>query len=493
MRNEGLQLPVGEYALLGLAALVVLVAHALGAFYAYTQPVYDHATGSWFVMAYDILNGTLYRPFESEVGIGGTRYFPLYPLLIAGLVRLGLDYVDAGLLINLVSWVLAVGGAYVVLRQLEVQRVLAGVFAVFAVGSYGTLTTMTSVRGDLLPVAFVLWGVVASLRARPGGRLFLAAAAVCFMLAMAAKVTSLFWPLAVVVYFAVTDRMRQAAALSAMLALGGAAFVLVVQYASEGRFLDMMFVASGGGGSLFRFMQGPLHFERMARNADPLCYLAIGTSLFLLVTRFRELGSNLVAILFVSVAVMTAAIFGSRGTIHNHLIDINLAAMLLVATRYLDIRAKPNLIPLVLLFYALVIPGRFDYQYQRDRDHGFRTDAESHLRSIDGPVLSEHPGIPLAVGRHPFLADAFMVNNLQHKRPEIHARLQAELEARTFGAVILSHVGEVGWYEDIHFGGRVNELIEENYVRDRNFGRYVFFRPKREAEQGSNARRPDGA
>ena len=493
MGNEELRLPGREYALLGLAALVVLIAHALGAFLAYTQPVYDHATGSWFVLAYDILNGTLYRPFESDAGIGGSRLFPLYPLLIAGLVRLGLDYVGAGLLINLASWISAVGGAYVLLRQLEVQRMLAGVFAVFAVGSFGTLMTMTAVRGDLLPVAFVLWGVVASLRARSGGRLFLAAAAVLFTLGMAAKVTALVWPLAVVLYFAVTGRTRHAAILSGMLALGGAAFVLVVQHASEGRFIDMMLVTSDGGGGLLRFLRGPIYLEMMARGADPLCYLATGAGLFLLVTRFRKLGSSLVAILLLSVTVMTAAIFGSRGTIQNHLIDINLAAMLFVATRYLDIRAKPNLIPLVLLFYALVIPGRYDYQYHQDWDHGFRTEAENHLRSIDGPVLSEHPGIPLAIGRHPFLADAFMVSNLEHKRPEIHARLQAELEARTFDAVILSHVGEVGWYEEIHFGGRIRELIDEHYVRDRNFGRYVFFRPKSEAEPEPKPRAPDEA
>ena len=492
MRGNTIQFPASDQALLGLGALLVLGAHAFGAFLAYTQPAYDHATGSWFVIAHDLLNGTLYRPFESELGLGGTRYFPLYPVLIAGLVQIGLDYVEAGLLINVAAWVFAVSGAYVVLRQLEVQRALAGVFAVFAVGSYGTLMTMTSVRGDLLPVALVLWGVGASLRARSEGTMFLAAAAALFTLAMSAKVTSLFWPLAVVAWFALTGRVRQAAVLSALITLGTVALVLVVHHVSDGRFLEMMFATSSGGGSLFRFLLGPITFEEWVRGSDPLCYLATAAGVFLFVIRFRLLGPSLVGIVFISVLVMTVAIYGSRGTIQNHLIDINLAAMLLLATRYGDIRTRPNLVPLVFLFYALLIPWRYDYDYLRDWEYDFRIEAQDYLKSFDDPVLSEHPGIPLAIGRHPFLADAFMVNNLRDARPEIHARLQAELEARSFNAVILSHVGHIGWYEDGHFGGRFKELIEENYVRDREFGPYVFFRPRRDSDPDSNAPTPDG-
>jgi hypothetical protein len=107
-------------------------------------------------------------------------------------------------------------------------------------------------------------------------------------------------------------------------------------------------------------------------------------------------------------------------------------------------------------------------------------------------VLSEHPGIPLAVGRHPFLADAFMVNSAREKHPEIHARLEAEIEARGFETIILSHVDAQGWYEDVHFGGRIKSLIDQHYVRDRNFGPYVFFRPRREAQPEPNTLSPEG-
>jgi hypothetical protein len=485
MGEDKTSLSRAETALLSVAALLVLGAHAFGAFLAHTQPVYDHATGSWFVIAHDVLNGTLYRPFESDLGLGGTRYFPLYPLLIALFVKFGLGYEQAGLLINLVSWALALGGAFTILRQLDVPRVLAGTFAVFSVGSFGTLMTMTSLRGDLLPVSLVLWGVVASLKARSGGFTFLIAAAMLFTLALAAKVTSLFWPAAVVVYLAVTGRTRQAAILSSLLLVGAAIFLLAINHLSEGRFLEMMAVTSSGGGSLFRFLLGPVTFEGMLRGADPLAYLATVVSVFLLVARFRQLGSSLTGLMFISVMVMTMAIFGSSGTIHNHLIDINFAAMLLLATRFGDFRIKPNLAPLVIVFYALLIPWRYDYQYLRDWEHEARIEAQNYLKSFDDPVLSEHPGIPLAIGRTPFLADAFMVNSLRQARPGVHARLQAELEAKSFNTIILSHVGEMNPYENGHFGGRFMEWVEENYERDRQFGPYVFFRPKRESEQGS--------
>jgi hypothetical protein len=475
-----IRLTGAELALLGMSAVLVLSAHAFGAFLAFTQPSYDHATGSWFVIAHDVLNGTLYRPLESETGLGGTRYFPLYPLLIAGLVRLGLSYAEAGLLINVASWALAAGAAYMTLRTMEVQRILAGIFSVFAIGSYGTLTTVTSIRGDLLPLGFALWGVYAALKARSGNLVFVFIASLLFTLALSAKVTSLFWAAAMIVYLAMTGHRRQAMTMSALLALGAAVFLLWVNLASDGRFIDMMLVTSSGGGSLFQALLGPVRLEEMLRGSDPLAYLATIAGVVLLLSRYNQLRSNPAAVTLVSVLLMSVMIFGSRGTIHNHLVDINVAAMLMLASNYTDIRIKPNVIPLIFLFYALLIPWRHDYHYKNSWEHSARTEAQDYLAAFDDPVLSEHPGIPLALGRNPFLADAFMVNSLRGARPELHARLLADIKARRFNAIILSNVGAFDWYENGHFGGDFMQVVEANYVRDRGFGPYNFYLPRRE-------------
>jgi len=468
-----------ELALLALAALAVLGGHALGAALAYARPVYDHATGSWFVLATDLLDGTLYRPFVSEIGLGGTRYFPLFPVLLAGVLRLGLDAFRAGLLINVIAWGVALAGAYAVLRAWRVDRRLATVFGVFAVGSYATLMVMTSARGDLLPVAIALWGLYAAIRAgETGGTGRLALSAVLFTLAMAAKVTALFWPAAVIVHFASTRRIALAVRLALLMLLGVALFVVTMQWASHGRFLDMMIATSGGGRGWMRFIQGPLFFETFTRGADPLCFLAILASLTLLATRFGVLRFHLASALFAAMVVMTAAILGSHGTVENHLIDVNVAAMLLVATRYDDLRTRLHLVPIVLLAYGLLIPARFDVKYARSWECGFRRDAERHLEAFADPVLCEHPGIPIAIGRRPYLADAFMVNTMRTKRPQMTTRLRTDVEAQIFNVIVLAHLGAVDWYENVHFGDDFVDVVERHYVREKRFGHYQFFVPR---------------
>ena len=46
-----------------------------------TRLLLDHPSGAWATLADDLLHGTFYRPVESALGWGGTRYPPVYPVL----------------------------------------------------------------------------------------------------------------------------------------------------------------------------------------------------------------------------------------------------------------------------------------------------------------------------------------------------------------------------------------------------------------------------
>ena len=50
----------------------------------------DPTAGVWTAAALDARDGTLYRPIESDLGYGGSRYAPLHIVLQAGLMRAGL-------------------------------------------------------------------------------------------------------------------------------------------------------------------------------------------------------------------------------------------------------------------------------------------------------------------------------------------------------------------------------------------------------------------
>src|SRR2546422_2943002 len=56
----------------------------------------DNASGVWTALAQDLARGIFYRPTADAFGFGGTRYMPLFFALHAGLIRLSVDPVTAG-------------------------------------------------------------------------------------------------------------------------------------------------------------------------------------------------------------------------------------------------------------------------------------------------------------------------------------------------------------------------------------------------------------
>jgi hypothetical protein len=61
----------------------------------------DPTAGTWTAAALDARDGTLYRPIESSLGYGGSRYAPLHIILQAALMRAGMGPVAAGYLLDL--------------------------------------------------------------------------------------------------------------------------------------------------------------------------------------------------------------------------------------------------------------------------------------------------------------------------------------------------------------------------------------------------------
>src|SRR5262245_6661216 len=56
----------------------------------------SYAEGVWIGLALDTAHGTFYRPLDGPEGYGGTRYFPLFFSLHAGLIRAGFNAIWSG-------------------------------------------------------------------------------------------------------------------------------------------------------------------------------------------------------------------------------------------------------------------------------------------------------------------------------------------------------------------------------------------------------------
>jgi hypothetical protein len=434
--------------LLSRAAIIVAVLLALSvagrsvAAWKYWGDLDHNSPGTWLCMAADARDGVLYRPIESDMGYGGTRYAPLFPSIIAGFMRLGIDPVTSGFLAGLIATCLTLGGLFVLMRRLGTPLALAGSLAVFALAATCTRTIILGIKADLLPVGLALWGLAAVIWSseKRESNLGLVAGAICFTLALAAKVTSVFGIAAATIWLLFRRKFRQAAILGFAWVLGVVALLLITQWASDGRAKTIFLMCAGGGGSLGRMLQGP-HLLLAAMATQDRTLLAIWTLSIFVIAATRQ-WTSLPAILLLVATAGTILIYGSPGTHLNHLVDMNAAAILVIATLSAKTRIShtPVLVAMFLVV-ALAAAGCWR-QLTEIRWHNERGQMESALADASastarGPILSQDPLLPLLAGERPYMLDPFIFRAIRTRKPEIANQFWKDLDGRYFKAVIL--------------------------------------------------------
>src|SRR5262245_10486564 len=240
----------------GLFAVVTIVQSVR------TGSMLNYVSGVWLTLASDAASGTLYRPLVSDSGFGGTRYFPLTFLVIAGLIRIGVPPVIAGHLVMLVAAAGLVVGVYRLLRVLEVPRDVAWPSAGLAFCTFAGLFALVTIRGDILAAALNIWGLVFGARLlRPDGRPSNEwAAAACFCLAFLAKSTTLFGLAAVATALFLRGGGSRLRAFRLVISAVGAAVVVLalVNVASDGRMLESLRATATGGAGRWQLFMSPL-------------------------------------------------------------------------------------------------------------------------------------------------------------------------------------------------------------------------------------------
>jgi hypothetical protein len=405
----------------------------------------ENEAGIWTTIAQDASHGMLYRPLESDLGYGGTRYAPLHPLLHAGLMMAGLDPVTGGFLLGLASAAAAMGGFYALMRRLEVRAFHAGVFVCFFMAAVCVRWGILAIKADLLAVALDAWGLVAATFAaeRPAGRAWPAMllAALCFVLAAASKVTSIFGIATVTVWFALHGQRKKAIQLAAVYVLGILLAVLAVQWASQGRAISVFRACAGAGGGLRRLAKAPGGFFLAVFSHDK----AVGGfwSVALLLLLARRKWADLTTILLIFTSLGTLAIFGSRGTDINHLIDLGMASLLLLAVQFRSGRISRIAVPLALS--AMVIHAAVSCIHEakkmaiEQRRHAMEAALiDAGNSPVRGPLLSENPMLPILAGNRPYMLDAFMFSVIDVENPRYGQKLRDDVANQRFGAVIVT-------------------------------------------------------
>jgi hypothetical protein len=459
----------------------------------------NHVSGTWMALARDAADGTLYRPLYEDGFFGGTFYMPLQIVLHAGLSEITGEELVSGRLLAYVIALALCGLTLGLLRSTQCAWIPSlALLAAVAVTPTGQLALL-GIRGDALPLVLQLAaiGVIVRWRSR---RALIAAALFC-ALALTAKLTAVWAPIAIALWLLGRSR-RSTLLFAGMVVLASAVFVGVFEFASSGRLSDnVLGLLRGGDGSSSGTPLAGVStlFELMPSKAGAVWILLPAALVACLLGATRRLSIFQIALLVELVVV--AAVLRDSGSDYNHLIDLAVLTALVVGELWgrgipaAGSPVAPYTVATAIVAVALVLGTVQSYV------ESMRGDVTSALRTatgqggedygleplaayVDGEqtLLSEDPVIPLMLDQRPILIDAIAVRRLGRSHPEWVDALRDRIEAHEFDAIALLHpVEDEGWFADSTFGSDIRDAIAAGYRLEARLDRpplvYWLYRP----------------
>jgi len=397
--------------------------------------------GVWATLAVDLADGTFYRPIQSEIGYGGTRYMPVSFTLHAVLIRLFGNPVATAYLITYVAAVMLFAGVYLCLVRLNVAKSMALVTALFSLSAICVAACVYQLRPDVLSTALNIWGIACCLHATPKTRRWLLLGAVFFAIAFMSKFTTLFGLAAVIGYWVFNGQKRDAGILAiTTTSLIGAALILT-HIASEGRALES-FLACASGGTTFRtLLSGPYRFFTVPRVDAPL-FITFAAAGFVFLTRARFLLRDFPMLFFFLTLGATLIIASDIGSGINHFIDIHVAGTMLCAvniahlSRYRFIRYALPTSALIGAF-ALVVAIPYARVYFSETRYVHQKRIMELVGTGDTPLLSDDPWVPIMAEETPYVMDNYLLRVMGENDPALKNDFFEKLDQRFFRGAVL--------------------------------------------------------
>lgn len=431
------------------------------------------ASGVMITMATDLKQGVFYRPLYDYQGYGGTRYFPLYFSLHALLLKLGMPVIGSAYLLSAAAVLLLIFGTYYLLTGLGVEPWLAACAAAVLLASTSVQMSLSTPQADGLAAALNVCGLAAIVRT-PHSRRRVLLASLLFTLAWSAKLTTAFGLATAFIWLMAIGCRRVAWLLAAATGCGYLIVAGVMIAASCGRVIDI-FRACASGGADWRFVvTAPARMESMAVYTDPalVMFAVLGLSLVLFLAFSLKLRQNLPALFLIATMAITLLIFGSPGTTGNHLLDVQVASVILLATVLAKLASRSkelSVYGLALLTLIAVVPllRQLTGWSRWYHPHQFGKVIEL-IGPTGAPILSENPVIPVLAGQYPYVLDPWMIQLLRKRIPGFEEPLLERLRSRSFSAVVLStgdptQKGGQFWYETVCFAPGFVSALTENY------------------------------
>jgi hypothetical protein len=460
--------------LLYAAVALVLVLAATRAWICWTRDAeISHASGVVMAMADDLQHGVFYRPLFGRLGYGGTRYFPLFFVIHAGLLKLGMPVLASGYLLCGAAVALLMVGTYRLLTTLKVEPWLAACSTAALLAAGSAQLSVVSPHPDGLASALNVWGLAVIAQPRRDSRKVLLAA-VLFTLAWSAKFTSVFGLAAAFVWLLSTGLPQTAWRLAGETLCGYVLVAGAMVLASQGRVVEIFKACVSGGASMTMMLAGPWNMVMVAAQGDRGLFLFVLLALVALVSLAvsGNILQNLPVLFFIGAMVVTAVIFGSPGTNNNHLLDVQVAGVILFATW---LAGRPVLMQkqwgVCALALAILVAALPLWRHIKAWDLPYHPNRFQNVLALAGdtqkPLLSENPILPVLAGQPAYVLDAWMVQLLRKRTPRFAEPLLEGVRDRRFSAVVLMKDPETSfgkrWYETTSYGPGFVSAVTQNY------------------------------
>jgi len=424
--------------------------------------------GVWLALATDLKDGLFYRPLLSPVGYGGTRYFPLFFVLYALLLKLGVPVLLSGYLLSAAAIALLLVGTYCLMKGLGAEPWFAACSAGAVLAAGSVQLSLLSIHDDGLACALNICGLATISHPRlTRSRISLASA--LFTLAWSTKVTTAFGFAAAFFWLILAGFSGKAWELAAETACGYLVVAAGMFFASHGRIVTIFKSCASAGTSPIRTLLGPFHMLSVAVRDDPGLLLFFFLALIVLPNRKAQ---SLSVLFFITTIAVTAFIFGSPGTSWNHLLDLQVASVIVIAAWLAD-KGAPVLKQVGTYSFALAtllaaIPVVHLLQAE-DRVYPPRRFERAIALILDShkPILAENPLLPVLAGQRPYVMDPFMFRVVGQHIPHFADTLFEGLQKQAFSAVVLTKDAQTAagktWYQNDIFGPGFLAALSERY------------------------------
>ena len=468
---------------------------------------YDNTSGVWIALADDLAHGNFYRPIHSELGFGGTRYVPVFFALLAGLMKLGLTPPTAGAVLTFSS-LLALGfGAGQLMRLLGASNRLAIICVCLVPASIALQLLGLATKGDLMASALSVWGAIAVLRWKSSPRIGYATLAIAaFTAALLTKFTAGFACAAVVLWALRERRFVPAIILTLGVSLLTSGLLVAFNTASDGRMFEVFAACATGGLDLAYAMRAPWWFLRVA-GQDPFFLTLFFAGVAAALRRGRRGGLDWLLVYFITTAVGTAALFVTPGADSNHLIDLLIASVVVLAVELTQGGSPRTTSKIAFAFTVAIaatwIPGVPSVAHLLARSgrptlDGVAAMARSSPALLQGPILAENPLLPILLDQRPSVLDPFNLRLVTQDSAKLRATFKADLTSRHYAAVVLtnwsgvsledmpaqlvahSSVGVDQFYGEVHFPANFLETLHAHYRITQIVHPFVVFEPRTE-------------